>query len=112
MAKKHTTTIGYVLLKSNTTQWKAEVNVLYKDETMMIVCDCPNTKLPMYFLIAREYSNQVWSKAQNFMNTIDTRGVQLSKLNDQICSDFDKINATFMTPSEAEQWYKNFIAEK
>ena len=112
MAKNYGTKIGNVMLKAKHTQWKAEVDVLYRDSSVLVLRDWPNTPLPNYYIVAKNLNPEAWDTALKFMSTLNTGGIRISVLNDQIRSDFESINNTFMTLGESEQWYKNFIAKE
>lgn len=109
MPKNYGNPIGTVLLKSKKTQWKAGLNVLYRDEEIMILRDWANTKFPKYFLVAKKFDDKTWEKTHNFMNTLNTGGIQIGKLSEEIESDFNKVNSTFMTPQQIQEWYENFV---
>lgn len=109
MTKKFGNPIGYVLLKSKHNQWKAELDVLYRDDELMVLKDWPNTKFPKYFLVAKDLSEKTWKKAHNFMGTLNTGGIQISLLNEEIESDFEKVNSTFMTPEQRREWFANLL---
>ncbi len=108
-SKNYGTAIGYVLVTSKYTQWKAELDVLYKDDSMMVLRDWPDTPLPKYFLVAREINDQVWKQAHLFMRTLNTGGIQVELFVEEINSDFDTIVSTFITREKAREINKRLM---
>src|SRR6266702_4295522 len=119
MKKDYGTPLGYCLLTSNLTPWRGELDVLYMDDTVLVLRDWPNTPLPRYFIVARELNNQAWKIGLQYMATINTGGIQLSVFPPEIESQFEKVVATFITLRQAKEQneqlkrgYAAFVAAK
>ena len=108
MAKRYGRSIGYVMLKAKHTQWKAEVDVLYRNDSVLVLRDWPNTPLPSYFIVAKVLNDAAWTTAHNFMATLNTGGIGITVLNGEIHSDFESINASFLSLEAAKKMDEDF----
>lgn len=113
MAKNYGQRLGSVSFRRAgiETCGKAVMDVMYKDDLVLVLRDWPNTPRPSYFLVARTLNDAAWVTALRYMSTINTGGIECKVLNYHNLVNFDAVLASFITPQQEQLLNQQLIAE-